>query len=144
MYFANNLYMSITDLRKMPDLKFEAHESLKAGSFPEIPVSKKAASYYLEKVRERNLFKMGLPKAKVEDKPVEEARLPSSRIMEATKDLRLVGISWSDDPDAMIENAKAMRTFFVKRGEMIGEIKVEAIFKDKVVLSYGGEEVELK
>jgi hypothetical protein len=44
----------------------------------------------------------------------------------------------------MIEDTKALRTFFVKRGEMAGEAKVQAIFKDKVVLSVGTEEFELK
>ena len=44
----------------------------------------------------------------------------------------------------MIEDKQSVKTFFVKRGQMIGPVKVEAIFKDKVVLSYEGEEIELR
>ena len=69
----------------------------------------------------------------------------ASRASEATKNLALVGISWSNDPDVMIEDTKDNRTFFLKKGQLIdNQIKVEAIFKDHVVLSYGGEEVELR
>jgi type II secretory pathway component PulC len=56
-----------------------------------------------------------------------------------------VGIAWSNDPDAMIEDTKTHRTFFLKKGQTIDEeIKVQAIFKDRVVLSYKGEEIELR
>jgi hypothetical protein len=45
----------------------------------------------------------------------------------------------------MIEDTKTQRTLFLKKGQRIdNEIKVEAIFKDKVILSYKGEEIELK
>ena len=73
-----------------------------------------------------------------------EVKPPSSGIIGVTQHLRLAGISWSDDPDAMIEDTRTKRTLFVKRGGMIGKIKVQAIFKDKVVLFYDGEEIELK
>jgi type II secretory pathway component PulC len=66
-------------------------------------------------------------------------------VVEATKHLRLVGISWSDDPDIMIEDTKTQRTLFLKKGKLIdNEIKVQAVFKDKVILSYNGEEIELR
>ena len=58
--------------------------------------------------------------------------------------LKLVGISWSNNPDAMVEDTKALKTFFIKRGDMIGKFRVEAIFKDKIILSFEGEEVELR
>ena len=73
-----------------------------------------------------------------------EMKVTSARILDATETLKLVGISWSNDPDAIIEDTKDTKTFFVKTGQKIGEVKVQAIFKDKVVLSYQGEETELK
>ncbi|MCM8797134.1 MAG: hypothetical protein NC923_04565, partial [Candidatus Omnitrophica bacterium] len=108
----------------------------------DVPFLKRSASYYSEKIRERDIFKMQTKKtvSAAEALP----KTPSSRIIEATQHLRLVGISWSNDPDAMIEDSKALRTFFIKRGQMIGEVKVQAIFKDKVILSYAGEEIELR
>ena len=65
-------------------------------------------------------------------------------VVEKTKHLKLVGIAWSDSPDAMIEDTKVSRTFFVKRGDMISDVQVEEIYKDKVVLRYRSQTVELK
>ena len=101
----------------------------------------KAASYYLEKTRERDIFKMGQKKTAAE---AISAKGPSQMIIEATQYLKLVGISWSEDPDVMIENTKIQRTYFLKKGQSIENVKLEAVFKDKVILSYRGEEVELK
>ncbi|MBN1912837.1 MAG: hypothetical protein JW788_00395 [Candidatus Omnitrophica bacterium] len=100
----------------------------------------KATSYYLEKARERNIFKIRVTRS--EEKA---SKTPFSTIGEATKSLKLVGISWSDDPDVMIEDMESKKTFFLKKGQLINNsIKLEAVFRDKVVLSYLGEEIELK
>jgi len=95
--------------------------------------------YYLDKVKKRDIFKMGA-------RPDSPDSGPSSKAVEATQNYRLAGISWSDDPDAMVEDIKAQKTFFVKKGQTIsgGEILVEDITKDKVVLRYGKEKVELR
>ena len=100
---------------------------------------KKTAAYYFEKVAQRDIFKMG-PKPL----PTEKQKVVSPVVTEATKNLKLVGISWSDNPDAMIEDTQAKRTFFLKRGQKIGKMKIQAIFRDKVILSYEDEEVILK
>jgi hypothetical protein len=142
IYFISNLSFSLTNLKKTPSLKLNIQEATAKAASLQDASSMKAASFYLEKVRARDIFKMGMKKPSVTKETTN--RGPSSRIMDATSQLKLVGISWSNDPDAMIEDAKAMRTFFVKRGQMIGEIKVQAILKDKVILSYGGEEIELR
>ena len=142
VYFISNIFSSLINLKKMPHLEFKPQGGISFAPGQEPSFLKKAASYYFEKVRERDIFKMGAkPASAAIEAPV---RAPSSRIIEATQHLKLVGISWSNDPDAMIEDTQAVRTFFVKRGKMIGEIKVQAIFKDKVVLSYAGEEMELR
>lgn len=141
-YFINNLYVSFINLKIPRNLALEVKkEDLDASGPTDAFVSKKAVSYFLEKTRQRDIFKMG--KSKNGDNGV-VFRGPSPRIIEATQHLKLVGISWSDDPDAMIEDTKSLRTFFVKRGGAVGGIKVQAIFKDKLILSYGNEEIELK
>lgn len=100
----------------------------------------KANPYYLEKARGRNIFRIRMTKG---DEKV--GKTPFSTISEATKNLRLVGISWSDDPDVMIEDTNTKSTFFLKKGQTIDNtIKIEAVYKDRVVLSYSGEEIELK
>jgi hypothetical protein len=138
---ATNFTTSATNVKKMPSLKLKIKEAAKQEVFRETS-RLQAPSYYLEKVRQRDIFKMG--EKKEEESPEAAPKGPSQELLSATEHLKLVGIAWSNDPDAMIEDTKALRTFFVKRGQMIGEFKVQAIFRDKVVLRYRKEEVELK
>ena len=138
-YVASTTYVSFMNLRRPFELKLQGQLAEGATSFSATPLLK-APAYYLEKARQRELFRM-VPKKK----EVEEALSgPSARLMEATKDLRLVGISWSKEPDIMIEDTQTKSTYFLKRGETFANIRVEAIYKDKVILSFEGEEVELK
>ena len=99
-------------------------------------------SYYLQKISSRDIFKEGKKEQTPEAKPAENAVVEPS---EAIKNLALVGISWSANPDAIIEDKAHQRTFFVKRGQKVGEdVKVEAIFKDHVVVTYEDHEYELR
>jgi hypothetical protein len=104
----------------------------------------KEMSFYLQKVTSRNIFREGRREAKaaVSDGPAVD---PDAEANAAIQGLSLVGISWSSNPDAIIEDKANSRTFFVKRGQMVGDVvKVEAIFKDHVVLSYEDKEFELR
>ena len=105
----------------------------------------KAAAYYLEKARGRDIFKM-VSDEEPRSRTIPRSQAETRRITELIKNLRLVGISWSADPDVMIEDTNMQRTFFLKKGQVMENInvKVEAVFKDKVVLSCDGEEAELR
>lgn len=58
--------------------------------------------------------------------------------------LKLVGILWSDNPQAMIENLKEQKTYFVSKGDRIGDIEIRNILRDKVIVGKGTEEWELR
>jgi hypothetical protein len=142
VYFIFNLFLSTVNLKKglRPGMKIDKFPAV---SSSQITSLLKTASYYLEKARERNIFNMGTTVAVSKSNTV--GKEISQRIIEATGDLRLVGIAWSDDPDIMIEDTKNKRTYFLKKGQMIDNgVKLQAVFKDKVILQYQGEEVELK
>lgn len=142
-YFITNVLSSLLYLRKMPEIKPESQKTGAGAASRDASLLKNTVSYYLEQVRQRDIFRMG-PK-KTEGAPEAQAPAgPSAEIIEATQHFKLVGISWSNDPDAMIEDTKALKTFFVKRGQMLGDVRVQAIFKDKVILQYRGEEIELR
>jgi|GEM_PF-407245 len=100
------------------------------------------SAYYLQRVSSRDIFKEGgkpEPKAEAAPEPVSVEDNP------ATSGLSLVGISWSANPDVIIEDKDRKRTYFVKRGQTVGDgVKIEAVFKDHVVLSYEGREFELR
>jgi len=140
-YFMNNLYAGFSRLKHIPD--FQAQTKSESLLFQKVSVLK-ALSFYLEQVRSRDIFKMGA--IKVPETEEGRKKAASSRLLEAIANLKLVGISWSNDPDVMIEDTKVQRTYFLKKGQIIDSVnlKLEAVFKDKVILSSDGEEVELR
>lgn len=144
VYALSSFSVSALRLRRIPYEKTEFKGIGKTDSFKEDSLLKNAVSYYLEQIRQRDIFRMGPKKEEGAVPEPQEPQGPSGEIIEATAHLKLVGISWSNDPDAMIEDTKALKTFFVKRGQMLGDVRVQAIFKDKVILHYRGEEVELR
>lgn len=100
------------------------------------------SAYYLQKINSRDIFKEG---AKPQPKNEEKSAPAPVENNPAVSGLSLVGISWSSNPDVIIEDKDQKRTYFVKRGQALGQgVKVEAVFKDHVVLSYDGQEFELR
>jgi len=142
IYFFTSVYFSVVSLTKLPTLKFSA-EGAKEEAIPlqNVSVLKNAISYYMDKMQQRDIFKIGARPAPQKSSSPKE---PTPKIIEETQRFKLVGISWSKNPDAMIEDTVALRTFFVKRGQTLGRVKVEGIFKDKVILSFEGEETEIR
>ena len=129
------------ELKKTANLIFQP-ERIAAHKPEEIPTLKSLSSYF-DKVNKRDIFK--LPQDTVSKEawtpPPDE---PSAKELLA-KRLTLVGIAWSDNPEAMIEDTDQKKTHFVKRGEAFADsIQVVTIFRDYVVLKYKDEEVELK
>lgn len=141
-YFVYSLYLGVISLEKDVDLGVSDTVKVKIDTFPNISILKNSPMYYLGKVREKNLFRIGGSDSV--DLSKVYAPISATRLIDEIKHLRLVGISWSSNPDAMIEDTNTGRTFFIQRGSVVDKFKIEAIFKDKVILSYGGEEVELR
>lgn len=96
----------------------------------------KPLTFYVEQARKRDIFH-----------PAESAisGSVSYNLGGLTKDLSVAGIYQpaGKPPEAMIEDKTAKRTYFLKTGDMIKGIKVKAILKDRIILQYGEEEVEL-
>jgi hypothetical protein len=121
-------------------LNFDGRDiQFQEGIEPEV----KNLSYYLEKVSGRNLFNItDVPAPQI--RPGQQPVLTKKEV-DRTKDFSLVGISWSSDPEAMIEDSKNKRTYFMKRGQALDdEIRVVTIFRDKVILTYNNKEFELR
>ena len=103
----------------------------------------KPVSFYEEEVKKRDIFQ---PMPRVQKEMV----LPQKKqalegLKEMAANLKLQGISWGNYPRVMIRNEKEDKMYFLRQEQMIGStrIEVKTIFKDKIVISYEGEEMEL-
>ena len=67
-----------------------------------------------------------------------------SSIAELVKDLRLKGVVILDEAEAIIEDARTQKSAFVKTGDKVGELTVKEIKEGVVVLTYYGEEREMR
>ena len=99
----------------------------------------KELKYYLNEAKKRDIFNIVIAK---QPEPKETKNIQA--IAKKTSYLKLVGISWSNNPDAMIEDTRAKKTLFVKEGDLINDILVKKILRDKVILNLEGENIELK
>ena len=142
--------MSIVKMKEVPE--FIAKGTRSSKEIPLAGFSKKKISDYLEGPRSRNIFSFGDIQIEVEEDEEEviaEVAAPVEKTLSKAEllaqNLELVGIGWSDNPDVMVKNIQANKMYFLKRGERIdGLIKVEAVFPDKVILTYEGKELELR
>ena len=102
----------------------------------------KPVAFYLEGIKKRDIFK---PSPRLQQQALGGVKKAQAKLKELAKDLKLVGISWGKSPKAMIRSKSKKNTYFLRQGQMIGTtgIEIKAIFRDKVIISYKGEEMEL-
>lgn len=98
----------------------------------------KPYSYYQQEISKRNLFKSGPLESKV--KKVIPA---GSTFKELMKGLELLGIVSGDNPQVIIEDKKLHKTYFLYTGDYLGEIKVEEVYSNRVILEFKGERISL-
>lgn len=142
-YFTISFSISAFRLEKMSTISLDAEitEDVVAA---EIPKPLKKLSYYLEKVRGADIFNPSWVDTETGQSDSEAKRVAVSEMQKIAENFKLTGISWSDDPDVMIEDVEMGKIYFLKKGEMIGDMKIETILKNKVILSYKGKEIILK
>ena len=138
--FVVNVIMGWRGVYHIPRLS--ANKKATADLTGGISASKNIAEY-LDPARHRDLFKFG--SAETSEESSASAEAPAESNEGPLDNLALVGISFSEDPDAMIKDNTTQEVYFLKRGDRIGKnMKVEAIMKDRVIISYQGKEIELK
>lgn len=65
-------------------------------------------------------------------------------VEEIIKNLKLVGIIWSNNPQAIIENTKEQKTYLLNAGDKMKIIDIKKILRDRVILSKDNQEWELR
>jgi hypothetical protein len=139
-YFLMNTVILAWRLSALPQFSLKpAAEG--AGTSLKAATQLKPLAFYLEKVNSRDLFQLGVTVSTAQTPQAEKKK--QEEIAAFRSKYRIAGISWSDNPDAMVENTQTKKTSFVRRGQTIDAMKVIAIFKDKLVVNYEGAEFEL-
>ena len=142
-YLSVDLTISIMKLKNPPNFTIEAKTEAASGLLPEDSMLKSVA-FYLDKAKERDIFKMNkvIPIAKRIEEVIE---VTPEEIVKASKALKVVGLSWSeDDPEVIIEDTDEKKAYFLKTGQKIGEFSVKKILKEEVILDYKGKEFKLQ
>lgn len=149
------ILMFYVSLREKPEIssvvaaiskiKLQEFESKKIEPFQEI-------SYYKDEIKKRDIFNVF---EEEKPAPVEAAQpivkapepppVPVVPIEQKAKNIKLVGISWGDNPKVIIRDTSTQNVQFFGVGETIDgtDIKVEKILKNEVILSSEGQEMSL-
>lgn len=106
------------------------------------PISKpaleaKTREFYAQGVRERKIFSSAGQPA------VSSGSQVSGIDPDLIKDFTVVGIIAGDSPQAIIEDKKAQKTYYLEKGQFMGEFRIEEIQDGKIVLDYKGQRFEL-
>lgn len=99
-------------------------------------IEAKPYEFYLNGIMGRQIFKNSIVSAENPEsgKPVNA---------DVTKDITLIGVMQGENPQAIIEDKKNQKTYYLTKGQFIGEFQVEEIEENKVIINYKGQKFEL-
>jgi len=95
----------------------------------------KPYDYYTQGIKSKQIFGAGSEQLSPDSGITVGANLIS--------DINLLGVISGASPQAIIEDKKSQKTYYVNKGQVIGEFQVEDIRDGKVILNYGGQKFEL-
>ncbi|MDD3150755.1 MAG: hypothetical protein PHV68_07955 [Candidatus Gastranaerophilales bacterium] len=93
----------------------------------QVSIPEERISEIMRKVAKRNIFTLSPAASETAPRDIDYSKIIS--------DLKLVGILWSDNPQAMIEDSKNKRTCLLSNGDQISDMKVKKIYSEKVILT---------
>lgn len=138
-FIASSLYLAISLLYPMVSLRHFKLPiiSLKKTTTDGIPLKteKKSYDFYSQNTAGRKIFTNQFF-------DTQEKATPAANV-DLLKDLSLIGIVSGDNPQAIIEDKKIQKTYYLSTGQFIGELKLEEIQEGKIILNYKGEHYEL-
>ncbi len=63
--------------------------------------------------------------------------------VDLAKDINLVGIIAGENPQAIVEDKKTLKTYYVTKGQFVGEMQIDDIREGKIIVNYRGQKYEL-
>ncbi|MDD5584488.1 MAG: type II secretion system protein N [Candidatus Omnitrophica bacterium] len=95
----------------------------------------KPYEFYAQAIMNRPLFG-----AETGNAPESAASIAETDLL---KDITLVGIISGENPQAIIEDTKNQKTYYLNKGQSIGQVQVEDITQGKIIVKYNGQKYEL-
>lgn len=112
--------------------------SQKGAAADEEALSSKPFSEYIDIIGTHNLFKIYEGTTKTQTQT--PAQIAPSDLLGS---YALAGIISGDNPQAIIEDKKTKNTYFLNKGQNLGNFKIEEILEGKVILELKGQRFEL-
>jgi hypothetical protein len=126
-------------LQLMPNVK-SSSANAQHSSYADI----QQLAFYVAPVEERNIFQPYTAKSRTTTVQVTE---DIKEIVALTENYKLVGVAWLDKIETasvMIEDTEKEITYFLQKGEKIGDIIVKTIYADSALLGYENEEMIIR
>ena len=95
--------------------------------------------YYLQATGASRIFGLQQREAGTDQPSV----VSDAEIAEMLKNLTLMGVISGAQPQAIIEDKLTQKTYYLNKGQALGELRVESIEENKVILDYKGKRSEL-
>ena len=133
VYFMAEVIYSFAGLKKISAVFAPPDKGGGTGA-PALP-DLKPFQYYLDGIANRQVFKAAY--AGNTESPLSAAG------SESIRDFSLVGIISGDNPQAIIQENKTQKTYYLNKGQAIAEYTIEDVLSDKVILNAGGQRYEL-
>ncbi len=144
LYLANEIRVGVSLLGKDVHFTVDQRTSKQMPGVENLIPTVQSLAFYLTGVNQRNIFQpIDTDKTKI----VVENTGDNKRITQQTRNFKLVGISWLNSVDSasvMIEDTDKKMTYFLKKGEKIGDVVVKTIYADSAVLGYENEETIIR
>ena len=113
--------------------KTELHKPVDSGS--DLKTDLKPFEFYQQSAAGRNIF--GNISAQDNTAPASAAGV------DLVKDISLVGIIAGENPQAIVEDKKTSKTYYVTKGQFIADMQVDDIQESKIIVNYKGQKYEL-
>ncbi|MCX5697848.1 MAG: hypothetical protein NTU54_07795 [Candidatus Omnitrophica bacterium] len=121
-----------SDRIDLPQAQPGRNAALQSG---ETKQNRQPLEHYLNALHGRDIFVNQLAQTK--------NGAPGALAADLIKDMSLVGIISGVDPQVIIEDKKMQKTYYLKKGQSIGELQIEDIQEGKIIISHNGEKFEL-
>jgi len=134
IYLAASFFWPLLGLKKivLPQASLSQAQALKFTAKEE----PKPYEFYLDSIKQRQIFGGSV---------VQQANVPAPAAAKADliKEMNLVGIIAGDNPQAIIQDKASEKTYYVTKGQFIGEIQIEDILEGKIIVNDKGQRYEL-